>query len=63
MAKTTPAQFMRQVRQEMGRVTWPKRKEVIFSTISVFVMVIIMSIFFLLVDQVIAFGVGLIIGG
>ncbi len=63
MAKTTPAQFVRQVRQEMGRVVWPSRKEVGFSTLSVFVMVIIMSIFFVFVDQIISYGIGLIIGG
>ncbi len=62
-ARTTPAQFIRQVRQEMSRVVWPSRKEVGFSTLSVFVMVIIMSLFFLLVDQIISYGVGLIIGG
>jgi preprotein translocase subunit SecE len=62
MAKTSPGEFVRQVRQEMARVTWPTRKEVIVTTIMVFIMVFVMSIFFLLVDQVLAWGVGQILG-
>jgi preprotein translocase subunit SecE len=62
MAKTSPGEFVRQVRQEMARVTWPTRKEVIVTTIMVFIMVFGMSIFFLLVDQVLAWGVGQILG-
>ena len=62
MAKTSPGEFVRQVRQEISRVTWPTRKETIVTTIMVFIMVFIMSIFFLLVDQVLSWGVGLILG-
>jgi len=62
MAKTSPGEFVRQVRQEVSRVTWPTRKETIVTTIMVFIMVFVMSIFFLLVDQVLAWGVGLILG-
>ncbi len=63
MAITNPAQFVRQVRQEMKKVVWPGRKEVLLSTISVFVMVTVMSLFFLLVDRIISYGVRFIIGG
>ena len=62
MAKTTPGEFVRQVRQEMARVTWPTRKEVIVTTIMVFVVVFVLAVFFLLVDQVLALGVRLILG-
>lgn len=62
MAKTSPGEFVRQVRQEVSRVTWPTRKETIVTTIMVFIMVFVMSIFFLLVDQVLSWGVGLILG-
>ena len=62
MAKTSPGEFVRQVRQEVSRVTWPTRKETMITTIMVFIMVFVMSIFFLLVDQVLAWGVGLILG-
>jgi preprotein translocase subunit SecE len=50
MAKTSPVQFFRQVRQETLKVTWPTRKETAITTGMVFVFVILMSIFFLLVD-------------
>ena len=62
MAKTSPAEFVRQVRQEVSRVTWPTRKEVAVTTIMVFIVVTVLSIFFLLVDQVLSFGVRQILG-
>ncbi len=62
MAKTTPLEFLRQVRQEVGRVTWPSRKETTVTTIMVFVMVVIASIFFLLADQVMRISVSFLLG-
>ena len=62
MAKTSPAQFAQQVRQEVSKVTWPTRKETTVTTAMVFAMVIIIAIFFLVVDQIIAFGVRTILG-
>ncbi len=62
MAKTSPAQFVRQVRQEANKVTWPTRKETAIASVMVFVMVAIMAVFFLLVDEVIAFAIKLILG-
>ncbi|HVI50934.1 MAG TPA: preprotein translocase subunit SecE [Candidatus Sulfotelmatobacter sp.] len=62
MAKITPGQFFRQVRQEVAKVTWPSRKETGISTAMVFVMVVLASVFFLLVDQFFARVVKLIFG-
>ena len=62
MSKTNPAQFIQEVRQETAKVTWPSRKEATISTVMVFVMVIVASIFFLIVDQVVQFGVKQILG-
>ena len=62
MAKTNPAEFMRQVRQEVGKVTWPSRKETGVTTVMVFVMVILAAIFFLLVDQVVSWLIQLVLG-
>jgi len=62
MAKTNPGQFVRQVRQEVSKVTWPTRKETTISTIMVFVMVVLASLFFLVVDQILAWGVKLVFG-
>ena len=50
MSKTSPAQFVRQVRQELKRITWATRRDTIFATISVLIMVLIASLFFFLVD-------------
>ena len=50
MAKTNPAQFVRQVRQEIRRVTWATRRETMYASFSVLVMALIASLFFLLVD-------------
>jgi len=57
MAKVNPAEFIRQVRHEVSKVTWPTRKEVIVSTIMVMVMVTITALFFLLVDSVLSYGI------
>ncbi len=62
MSKTNPAQFMRQVRQEVSKVTWPSRKEVIVTTAMVFLVVFLFAIFFLLVDQILSFGVCVVLG-
>ena len=50
MAKTNPAQFVRQVRQEINRITWATKKETLYASLSVFVMALIAALFFLLVD-------------
>lgn len=57
MAKTSPTQYVRQVRQETSKVTWPSRKETTVSTIMVLIMVILASGFFFVVDQIMQFGV------
>ncbi|MEZ5866383.1 MAG: preprotein translocase subunit SecE [Geminicoccaceae bacterium] len=62
MAKTSPAQFVREVRQEIGKVTWPTRKELIVTTISVLVMSALAALFFFVVDQVIAFSIKFLLG-
>ncbi|MFP6741988.1 MAG: preprotein translocase subunit SecE [Alphaproteobacteria bacterium] len=62
MAKATPQEFIRQVRQETSKVTWPTRKETAVTTGMVFVMVTVMAVFFFFIDQILAFGVKLILG-
>ncbi len=62
MAKTNPGEFVRQVRQELARVTWPTRKETSITTVMVFIMVFVLAIFFLIVDQILSFGVAQILG-
>jgi preprotein translocase subunit SecE len=57
MADLNPVKFLQEVRQEVGKVTWPSRQETLISTVMVLAMVALASIFFLAADQIIAFGV------
>ena len=50
--KTNPAQFVRQVRQEMQKVTWPERKDTFISSAIDIILVILFSLFFLVTDQI-----------
>jgi preprotein translocase subunit SecE len=50
MAIGSPVEFLRQVRQEVGKVTWPTRKETSMTTLMVFLMVVAAALFFFLVD-------------
>ncbi|WP_417822398.1 preprotein translocase subunit SecE [Terasakiella sp.] len=54
MAKSGPAKFAQEVRQEAKKITWPTRKETFVSTGMVFVMVFFAAIFFFLVDQILS---------
>lgn len=62
MVKTSPLEFMRQVRQEISKVTWPTRKETVITSIMVFIMVLICAVFFLVVDRILAWVVSFILG-
>lgn len=62
MTKTSPAKFLQEVRQEAAKVTWPTRKETGISTAMVFLFVILAAIFFMIVDQVLQYGVKFIFG-
>ena len=50
--KTNPAQFVRQVRQDMQKVTWPERKDTFISSAIVILLVVLFSLFFLVTDQI-----------
>ncbi len=62
MAKLNPAQFVREVRQEASRVTWPSRKETLITTGLVLGLSALAAIFFLVVDQLIQLAMRLIFG-
>lgn len=62
MSTLNPAKFIREVRQEMRRVTWPTRKETTISTITVLVLVVLSSVFFLLTDMLAGLIIRMIIG-
>ena len=52
MARTSPGEFIRQVRTETGKVHWPTRKETIATGIMVMIMTLILAFFFFGVDAV-----------
>ena len=62
MAKIDPFKFLQEVRAEGQKVTWPTRKETTVTTMMVFVMVFVASIFFMLADQIMRFGVSFLLG-
>jgi len=62
MAQINPLEFLRQVRQEVSRVTWPTRKETGVTTVMVFAMVFIAALFFFLIDQLLGEGVRFVLG-
>jgi preprotein translocase subunit SecE len=59
---TNPFVFLQQVRTETSKVTWPSRRETLISTIMVLVFAFIAAIFFFVADQIMAWGVELILG-
>lgn len=62
-AKTkNPFTFLQQVRSETAKVTWPSRRETVISTMMVIAMAFLAAIFFFLADQIMAYGVELILG-
>jgi preprotein translocase subunit SecE len=63
MAKSNPLEFLREVRGEANKVTWPTRKELTISTIMVMIMVVVASLFFLAVDAILKYGVDTLIFG
>ncbi len=62
MAKVNPGEFVRQVRQEFSKVTWPDKKERNVTFVMVMIMVVIMSLFFLGVDQALSAFIQWILG-
>ena len=52
MAKMSPGQYVRQVRQEISKVVWPTRRETMVTTLMVFIMVTLAALFFMFVDYV-----------
>ena len=61
MAKTTPMEFLRQVRNETNKVTWPTRRETMITALMVVIFTIAMAIFFSIADAVLVRAVALIV--
>jgi len=62
MARTNPIQFVQQVRAEVSKVVWPTRREVMLTTIMVFIMAALTAVFFSIVDITIKSGLTAVLG-
>ena len=60
---TTPAEFVRQVKQEVSKITWPSKADTVRGTLVVIVASIILAAFLVCVDFVFAATVGAVVGG
>ena len=58
----SPFKFLQEVRAETAKVTWPTRRETTITTIMVFVMVTLASIFFFVSDMIIRYLVTFLLG-
>ncbi len=54
MAKTSPGEFINQVKAETKKVVWPTRRETITTTIMVGIMTLLLGVFFFGIDQLFA---------
>ena len=51
MAKTSPGEFIRQVRAETGKVVWPTSRETMQTTLMVILMTVLLGLFFFALDS------------
>ena len=62
MAVTNPIQFIQQVRAEVAKIVWPTRREVLLTTVMVFIMAALTAVFFAIVDILIRAGLQGVLG-
>lgn len=60
-SKTNPVTFLKQVRSETLKITWPSRRETMISTAMVLVMVVFAALFFFAADQLMGWLIGLVL--
>jgi len=58
----SPFKFLQEVRSETAKVTWPTRRETTITTIMVFIMVALSSVFFFVADQLIRVVITFLLG-
>ena len=60
--KFNPAKYLREVRQEVSKVTWPSKKETFTTSGIVLVVISIAAVILMLLDKFFAFIVRIILG-
>lgn len=61
--KTSPAQFVRQVKQEISKITWPTRKEAMQGSVIVIIMSVLIALFLFVIDMIFARIIQVVLGG
>ena len=59
---TNPLKFVQEVRNETSKVTWPTRNETLVTTVMVFILVFLASVFFFVADQILNWIVSFLLG-
>ena len=54
MAKTTPLEFINQVKAETAKVVWPTTRDTVMTGVMVVIMTTILAVFFFGVDSIFA---------
>jgi len=62
VARTSPGEFIRQVRAETAKVVWPTRKETVTTAIMVLIMTSLLAVFFFGVDAMFSAIVKFLVG-
>ncbi|MBB4641846.1 preprotein translocase subunit SecE [Rhizorhapis suberifaciens] len=62
MAKTSPGDFVRQVRAEANKIVWPTSRETVVTTIMVVIMTSMLGLFFFGIDSLFGWIVQLLLG-
>ncbi|HEY9579971.1 MAG TPA: preprotein translocase subunit SecE [Rhizorhapis sp.] len=62
MAKTSPGDFVRQVRAEASKIVWPTSRETMVTTIMVVIMTSLLGLFFFGIDSLFGWVVQLLLG-
>ena len=57
-----PLKFVQEVRDETTKVTWPTRNETLVTTVMVFILVFLASVFFFVADQILNWIVSFLLG-
>ncbi|MEC7732072.1 MAG: preprotein translocase subunit SecE [Pseudomonadota bacterium] len=57
-----PLKFVQEVRDETSKVTWPTRNETLVTTVMVFILVFLASVFFFVADQILNWIVSFLLG-
>lgn len=62
VAKTSPGDFVRQVRAEANKIVWPTSRETVMTTIMVVIMTGMLGLFFFGIDSLFGWIVQMLLG-